>query len=110
MSELRKRLGTGKFADIGPHNDMPNTSACVRLPASLSSFGFARPVILALSLAASAVWFLSSKEPLPLPDSYAVCSHAGPRIYTVDDAVPMVQCLVVNQSFIVDSGSLGMLK
>ncbi|OAX36092.1 hypothetical protein K503DRAFT_695783 [Rhizopogon vinicolor AM-OR11-026] len=74
------------------------------------SFGFARLVILVLSLAASATWLLSSKEPSPLSDSYAVCSRSGARVYTVDEAVPNVQCLVVDESFIMDSGSLEDVK
>lgn len=109
MTELRKRQGPGKHAGTVPQDDAPSTGACV-LPSTSSWFGFSRSVILAFSLAASAAWLLYSKEPPPLSNSYAVCSYSGARIYTVDEAVPKVQCLVVDKSFIMDSGSLGMSK
>lgn len=44
-----------------------------------------------------------------IPDTYALCSHDGAVIYTVDDSNPKVQCLVVNKSRFSDIGSLRML-
>jgi hypothetical protein len=110
MLGLHKRKRPGKFADIDPKNDEPSTGACV-LPNSPSSwFLLPRLVILVLSLAVSGAWFLSSKEPSPLSNTYAVCSLSGARVYTVDEVIPNVQCLVVDGSFIIDSGTLGMSK
>ncbi|KAG1742219.1 amidohydrolase family-domain-containing protein [Suillus lakei] len=104
MSELRKRQDPGKFADTGPQNVLPSRSAPV-LPLVLSGSGFSRLVILML-LAIFAAWFISSEETSSLSHSYAVCSPSGARVYTVDHVVPNVQCLVVDGSLIVDTGSL----
>ena len=39
--------------------------------------------------------------------SYAICSRDGPWIYTVDEANSRTQCLVVRDSYIVDTGTSG---
>lgn len=104
MSELRKRQGPGKFADTGPQNVMPRKSASV-LSSVLFGFGCSRFAIL-IFLAVFAAWFLSSEETSSLSHSYAVCSPSGARVYTVDHVVPNVQCLVVDGSLILDTGSL----
>lgn len=42
-----------------------------------------------------------------LPQTYAICSrHESSRIYTVDEAHPAVDCVVISKSFITDIGSL----
>ena len=52
------------------------------------------------------VWFHTQVPPDSV-NCYAICSRSGARVYTVDDANPTVQCLVVQDEFIVDTGSLG---
>lgn len=42
--------------------------------------------------------------------SYAVCSAQGEAIYTVDDAKPQVQCILVHGSRIQATGALGPLR
>lgn len=101
MSELRKRHGPGNFIDTGPQNVLSRRSPSV-LPSVLSG---SRLIVL-IFLAVFAAWFLSSEESSSLSHSYAVCSSSGARIYTIDHVVPNVQCLVVDGSFIMDSGSL----
>ena len=44
----------------------------------------------------------------PLPDAYALCSRSGANIYTVDPNYPRAQCMVVQGSYIVDVGAIGM--
>ncbi|TFK75323.1 hypothetical protein BDN72DRAFT_832183 [Pluteus cervinus] len=43
-------------------------------------------------------------------DVYALCSEHGDYIYTVDPANPRTQCIVVQQGYIVDLGSLPSVK
>jgi hypothetical protein len=108
MSELRKRQGSGKFNDTGPQNALPRNNDSV-LPSVLPGLGCSSLVIL-ISLAAFAAWFLSPEKIASLSHSYAICSSSGARVYTVDHVVPNVQCLVVDGSLILDTGSLGMSK
>lgn len=104
MSELRKRQGSGKFNDTGPQNALPRNNDSV-LPSVLPGLGCSSLVIL-ISLAAFAAWFLSPEKIASLSHSYAICSSSGARVYTVDHVVPNVQCLVVDGSLILDTGSL----
>ncbi|KAG1761990.1 amidohydrolase family-domain-containing protein [Suillus occidentalis] len=104
MSELRKRQGSGKFTDTGPQNALPRKNDSV-LPSVVPGLGCYSLVIL-ISLAAFAAWFLSPEKISSLSHSYAICSSSGARVYTVDHVVPNVQCLVVDGSFILDTGSL----
>lgn len=104
MSELRKRQGPGKFTDTGPQNALPRKNDSV-LPSVLPGSGCSCLVVL-IFLAAFAAWFLSPEKISSLSHSYAVCSSSGARVYTVDHVVPNVQCLVVDGSLILDTGSL----
>src|SRR5258707_5894781 len=49
-----------------------------------------------------------SRVRAPLPDAYALCSRSGANIYTVDPNYPRAQCMVVQGSYIVDVGAIGM--
>jgi hypothetical protein len=67
-----------------------------------------RPHIFLVSVALCAVAiFLYTVQQPPLPESYAVCSRTGNRLYTVDDEGSQVQCLAVHNSLILATGSLG---
>ncbi|KAI9572099.1 amidohydrolase family-domain-containing protein [Boletus coccyginus] len=58
------------------------------------------------SLAVSAFFWVYKRVPLASVNSYAICSRSGARVYTVDDDNPTAQCLVIQDEFIVDTGSL----
>jgi hypothetical protein len=52
--------------------------------------------------------YVGRRERTPLPDAYALCSRSGAHIYTVDPDFPRAQCMVVQGSYIVDVGAIGM--
>lgn len=60
-------------------------------------------VILALTSSRS-----RSKSPRQLPETYAICSHKDSlgAIYTIDNSLPNVDCVVVRGNTIVDRGSV----
>jgi len=60
---------------------------------------------LALLLALGATWFKPETHSL----DYAVCS-ANNKIYTVDTDLPNVQCIVVHDTLIADTGDIGAYK
>jgi hypothetical protein len=66
-----------------------------------------RDFVVLLSLASSLAIWVCKGGPEVLASNYAVCSRVGAKVYTVDDNNPTVQCLVVHDAFIVDTGSLG---
>lgn len=69
---------------------------------------FGRTSILWASVLLSVAAFLASKNSkTSLSESYAICSRAGEKIYTVDEAGSHVQCLAIHKSEIVDTGFLG---
>lgn len=46
-----------------------------------------------------------------LPPTYAVCSKVNSsQIYTVDDASPTVECVVISNSFVADAGTLDYVR
>lgn len=49
-------------------------------------------------------------RPSVLPSSYALCSHRGSAIYTVDNDNARTECIVVKDSRIFDMGSRGRLS
>jgi hypothetical protein len=59
------------------------------------------------SLTTLIVAIFYSTAPVPLSDSYALCARDDHSIYTVDELNSQTQCLVVSDSFIVDTGTLG---
>ncbi|KAF8230148.1 hypothetical protein L208DRAFT_1438505 [Tricholoma matsutake] len=63
-------------------------------------------VILFLILALSIYAYFASKSSKALSNSYALCSRDGNKIYTVDDMNTQTQCIVVHDSYIVDTGAL----
>lgn len=54
------------------------------------------------------VAIVGGRRRVSLPDAYALCSHSGANIYTVDPNYPRAQCMVVQGSYIVDVGAIGM--
>ncbi|EPT02697.1 hypothetical protein FOMPIDRAFT_1035858 [Fomitopsis schrenkii] len=61
---------------------------------------------LAASLTLSLYAILRYRSLSTLPESYALCSPDGANIFTVDDAKPRAQCLVVHRSHFIDVGTL----
>lgn len=68
-----------------------------------------RLLLALISLSVSAFFILRRSSPpaSQIPDAYALCSPDGDNIYTVDEAVPRAQCLVVKDEIFVGVGSLG---
>jgi hypothetical protein len=60
-----------------------------------------------LTVLVAAVFTQWIARPPSLGNEYALCSPDGANIYTVDDALPNVQCIGVNGSYIFDRGHLG---
>lgn len=60
-------------------------------------------------LAAVSFFFVGApeKNETPLPETYALCSRGGPKIYTVDDNNSKAECLVIQGSIIIDVGRKG---
>ncbi|KAG6819678.1 hypothetical protein H0H93_009711 [Arthromyces matolae] len=44
------------------------------------------------------------------PSRYALCSHEGNKIYTVDADNSQVECIVISGSYVADRGSLGIFS
>lgn len=102
MSELRRR----HIADSIP---APRRTSHATQSSPPGAFITPKSVLIFSSLAISAfLWFYTQVPPASV-DCFAICSRAGKRVYTVDDDNPTVQCLVVQDGFIVDTGSLGAL-
>ena len=59
-------------------------------------------------LSISCLVYVGGRGSVPLPDAYALCSRSGAYIYTVDPDYPRAQCMVVQGSYIVDVGAIGM--
>lgn len=59
-------------------------------------------------LSISCLVYASGRGREHLPDAYALCSRSGAYIYTVDPDYPRAQCMVVQGSYIVDVGAIGM--
>ncbi|KAG8213763.1 amidohydrolase family-domain-containing protein [Butyriboletus roseoflavus] len=100
MSELRRR----NVADSIQKRTQTNNDATQSV---LPSTSVALKMVLVVScLSVSAFFWFYTQVPLTSLNRYAICSRSGARIYTVDDANPTVQCLVIQDEFIVDTGSL----
>ncbi|KIK82213.1 hypothetical protein PAXRUDRAFT_832349 [Paxillus rubicundulus Ve08.2h10] len=102
MSDLPQRLSSETASPPPP------VKAPVKINVGKAPLGptIIRDFILLLSLASFlALWFCKGR-PAVLASNYAVCSRVGAKVYTVDDNNPTVQCLVVRDEFIVDTGSL----
>ncbi|KAH9830731.1 amidohydrolase family-domain-containing protein [Rhodofomes roseus] len=77
-------------------------------PASRGLFGMSRTNLglLIASLTLSLYALVGFRSLSTVPESYALCSPNGPGIFTVDDARPRAQCLVVHRSRFTDIGTL----
>ncbi|RDB25349.1 putative amidohydrolase YtcJ [Hypsizygus marmoreus] len=62
--------------------------------------------LLALLVLAISAYFALEARYFASPNSYALCSKEGPKIYTVDANNSQTQCIVVQGSYIVDQGAL----
>ena len=106
MTNLRQRHVN--LANGDGKSDPPVDGAnCTVAPKPSARLSYRVCIFLASVALSSALFLLSSKQQQVLPESYVLCSRAGNRIYTVDDAGSQVQCLTVHKSQIVATGSLG---
>ena len=105
MSQLRRRnIADSKPA---PQGTQPNSDATQSN--RLAAFVTLKSVLIFSSLAISACFWIYTQVSPASVSCYAICSRSGKRVYTVDDNYPTVQCLVIQDEFIVDIGSLGTL-
>lgn len=91
-----------------PTQKAPQTKETNSIPSSLESrhSGFSIGVISLTLLLSSAAFFISraNYDRTSLPGSYAICSKER-NIYTVDESNPRVECCVVSNGRIADTGS-----
>ena len=104
-TRLRKRSTSEK------HASPPAVSPGVTSHTTSFSSGRASKALLGLvSLAISSYFIynnLYNSYRAPLQESFALCSHRGAQIYTVDPQIPRTQCLAVHDSKFIFTGSLG---
>ncbi|KAG8970114.1 hypothetical protein FRC03_011132 [Tulasnella sp. 419] len=63
-------------------------------------------VLLSAALITTFIALFNRSSSQALPDSWALCSKGHGQIYTVDDRNPTIECIVINDGIIVDSGSI----
>ncbi|ESK85235.1 hypothetical protein Moror_11382 [Moniliophthora roreri MCA 2997] len=114
MSELRQRPVLGeKIEKIAEEQAKPAPDNFIRAPSNSSSSSYKTKILLLLG--AVGAWYLlrarlAASVSHGAPDSYALCTPDGDKIYTVDEKNSVVQCIVVHKKRIVDSGSLEHVK
>lgn len=99
--------GPVRFDNTTTAENRPPTKASSQ-PFNKSLFTF---IFISLSLLLAAVsWYYAVKKTIGIkpefPDTYALCSLDGEDIYTVDEANSKVQCIVIQRSRILSTGSL----
>ncbi|KIJ67588.1 hypothetical protein HYDPIDRAFT_149313 [Hydnomerulius pinastri MD-312] len=102
MSELRKRQNSSPPSPPGSEHVPAKANGGKVHQISYTR----RNLIFLVSLALSLAFWYYPNGPAALSESYAVCSRTGAKIYTVDDNNTVLQCLVVRDALIVDTGSL----
>lgn len=101
MSDLRQRRSMNAIEKESLLNKRMDT-------ASHSRYDRSRVAVVFVSLACAMLLFSNRQQhQTSLPQSYALCSRTGQSIYTVDLVGSKVQCIAVNGSQIVGTGSLG---
>ena len=103
MSELRRR----NIADPIPAAKGTRTNGDATQGSAPSASVPLKRVVVFSALAISIFFWFYIQVPPASVNCYAVCSRSGARVYTVDDVNSTVQCLVIQDEFIVDIGSLG---
>ncbi|KAI0930719.1 hypothetical protein AcW1_003666 [Taiwanofungus camphoratus] len=104
VSNLRRRQASHE-GEEKQGASAPRNTARSHITASAPAAGSHIYILLA-SLVIAIFIYIRLRRPSILPDAYALCSPKSASIYTVDDANPQVQCLVVHRSHFVDTGSL----
>ncbi|KAF4598377.1 hypothetical protein EYR38_006779 [Pleurotus pulmonarius] len=117
MSLSRQRRSGSTQAPIGVYTTAKQTDKVVVSVDPVSTKGSRRnaQVLAAVACLAGLSWFASSppRNTVPaseLAETYALCTPDGPKIYTVDELRPNVQCLVVQGAFIVGTGNLSEIQ
>lgn len=106
MSKVRQRSTT---PDGTSKQELNGTSSCQGL---VEKKGCGKSLkrgtqLFLVAVGLSLLSLLSTTYPTALPKSYALCSRSGTGVYTVDDNDSRVQCIVVHESLIIDTGDLG---
>lgn len=107
MSDLRQR--SPSFGKAGLKNERNDyTTSPTISPTSGRLF---TRILYAVS-AGAALFYISflNTRGIDLPHTYALCSKDGPNIYTVDPAKPQVECIAIQGSEILSTGSFGELQ
>ena len=104
MADLRFRSTSKSPKPVAQKATVPSGSASAPWTNLLTRLLYTSSAILSILCFA----YVSRKERTPLQDAYALCSRSGSHIYTVDPDHPRVQCMVVQGSYIVDVGTIGM--
>lgn len=60
-----------------------------------------------LAVAVSMIGYLISSGRQPAQETYALCTPNAKGIYTVDSDNSLVECILIHEGYIVDSGDLG---
>jgi len=76
-------------------------------PGKGGGFGRKLPALFGSLAIALGIYVASKTRATTVPESYAICSKKGNKVYTVDDENSQTQCVVVSGAYIVDTGSLG---
>ncbi|KDR67040.1 hypothetical protein GALMADRAFT_258710 [Galerina marginata CBS 339.88] len=84
----------------------PSSTSKTPLTAPLNWNSKIALVVIVLSVVA----YYTSWHDFNLPNTYALCSKEGKRIHTVDDHNTLVECILISDSNIVDSGDLATIK
>ncbi|KIM91971.1 hypothetical protein PILCRDRAFT_809968 [Piloderma croceum F 1598] len=110
MANLRKRH-LSQANGHGNREPLENSDQCLVGPEISTPLSYRTYVVLAsVALSCAAIFLYNKLQQPPLPESYAVCSRTGNRLYTVDDEGSRVQCLAVHNSLIIATGSLDEVK
>ena len=106
MADLRLRSQSSSPKPIT--EKAANGDSVVPIPAPRTHLLIRLLYVTSAILSVYCVAIVGGRRRAPLSDAYALCSRSGANIYTVDPDYPRVQCMVVQGSYIVDVGAIGM--
>lgn len=128
MSELRDRRTAAKMTETAEKQPLlqgrSKSARFQRTPRPPTSRRPTRSIHISISLLILAAFVIYAqkdglKKPSrvyelggkPLPEYYAICSK-GKKVYTVPESEGLgpVECVVIGGKYVVDAGSIGMLK
>lgn len=109
MADLRLRSQSSSPKPTKPITEkVANGNSVAPIPAPRTHLLIRLLYFTSAILSVYCVAIVGGRRGAPLPDAYALCSRSGANIYTVDPDFPRAQCMVVQGSYIVDVGAIGM--